>query len=160
MAPSTKGIATPKPTGLARLPVVGRIFRRKQPKPTAEGSLDDEKVEDGPTRPHGVQAKADPPASAMGVFSDLPPSHLNDLVDPKSVDKLTAMGGLDGLIAKLRVNPESGLTDADEAAIEHRRSAYGSNKLPARKSKSLLYLMYLAMKDRVLVRSRAFLGTR
>lgn len=42
------------------------------------------------------------------------------------------------------------------ASIDDRRRAYGSNIIPDRKSKSLLELMWLALKDRVLVRFTRF----
>ncbi len=39
-----------------------------------------------------------------------------------------------------------------EASLEERRRVYGANILPTRKTKSLLQLMWLALKDKVLVR--------
>jgi hypothetical protein len=45
------------------------------------------------------------------------------------------------------------LQDVSAVSIEHRRRAYGANVVPHRKSKSLLKLMWLALKDRVLVSS-------
>ena len=113
------------------------------------------------------------------------PYHLAALVDPKSLESLEAMGGIDGLLAGLGVDPANGLsvggktsesgdtpavavTDpagekgeakdksthqgpAYNGSVEDRRRVYGSNVLPVRKSKSLLELMWLALKDKVLV---------
>ena len=41
--------------------------------------------------------------------------------------------------------------DAYNAPIEERERVYGKNVLPTRKTKSLLQLMWLALKDKVLV---------
>lgn len=42
--------------------------------------------------------------------------------------------------------------DVSAVSMEQRRGVYGANVLPDRKSKSLLQLMWMALKDRVLVR--------
>lgn len=106
------------------------------------------------------------------------PSRLAMLVDPKSLDDLERIGGINGLLQGLGVDSTKGLTmglDAGAretgapragadmpsgngaqwtASIEKRREIYGKNDLPARNSKSIFYLMWLALKDKVLV-SRA-----
>ena len=46
--------------------------------------------------------------------------------------------------------------DAYSGSLEDRKRVYGSNILPARKSKSLLQLMWLALKDKVLVSTSHF----
>jgi len=46
--------------------------------------------------------------------------------------------------------------DAYSGSLEDRQRVYGSNILPARKSKSLLQLMWLALKDKVLVSTSHF----
>jgi Ca2+-transporting ATPase len=100
------------------------------------------------------------------------PYHLASLVDPKNLESLEAIGGIEGLLAGLGTNPASGLringmesksVDApsdEEAAneggaytgtVEDRQRVYGSNVLPVRKSRSLLELMWLTLKDKVLV---------
>ena len=115
------------------------------------------------------------------------PSTLAVLVDPKSLESLEKIGGSQGLLAGLGVDPTKGLTGGDdevkaaesstrptdeEAAIEavpldksgaqwkadleERRRVYGRNDLPERKSKSLLLLMWIAFKDKVLVSSPRF----
>lgn len=91
---------------------------------------------------------------------------------------MEAMGGIDGLLRGLGTDPNQGLrswqyaestqrTDAEggnaggagaggdtpqsRASADDRRRVYGVNQMPARKSKSLLLLMWLALKDKVLV---------
>ena len=102
------------------------------------------------------------------------PSRLAMLVDPKSLDDLEKIGGIDGLLEGLGVDGQKGLlVSAEEgssgergeagvegrsgaqweAGMEDRRRVYGRNELPERKSKSLLLLMWLAFKDKVLVSS-------
>ena len=109
------------------------------------------------------------------------PYHLASLVDPKNLDVLCALGGISGLLQGLGVNSMTGLrivgrppqpgeppsvvvTDPDGekaeshetpafgATVEDRKRVYGSNVLPVRKTRTLLQLMWLALKDRVLVR--------
>ncbi|WVQ83119.1 calcium-translocating P-type ATPase, PMCA-type [Cryptococcus sp. DSM 104549] len=103
------------------------------------------------------------------------PSRLAMLVDPKSLEDLEKIGGIDGLLAGLGVDGRKGLsvgtdegsvetgaprTSADmpgghgpewRAGMDQRRKVYGRNDLPERKSKSLLLLMWLALKDKVLI---------
>ena len=108
------------------------------------------------------------------------PSRLAMLVDPKSLEDLTKIGGIKGLLSGLGVDGNKGLSvgsdsaqatqagaprSSDEterrdgaqwtASMDTRRKIYGQNDLPIRPSKSLLYLMWLAFKDAVLVRSLA-----
>ena len=52
--------------------------------------------------------------------------------------------------------PEDGTGPTYDADLEERRRVYGANVIPTRQSKSLLQLMWLALKDKVLV-STAFL---
>jgi Ca2+-transporting ATPase len=90
-------------------------------------------------------------------------------VDPKSVEALQKMGGIDALLEALGTNPTKGLSATSlgtsekeqtekskgasyEASLEDRKRVYGSNTVPTRKSKSLLLLMWLALKDKILVR--------
>ena len=47
--------------------------------------------------------------------------------------------------------------EAFSASLEDRRRVFGENVLPSRKTKSLLSLMWLALKDKVLVRTRLYL---
>lgn len=113
------------------------------------------------------------------------PYHLASLVDPKSLDTLEAMHGITGLLQGLGVNATSGLNlggkapqpgdapsvvvtdpagekiDSHESpafggTVEDRQRVYGSNVLPVRRTRTLLELMWLALKDRVLVRPARF----
>ena len=106
------------------------------------------------------------------------PSRLAMLVDPKSLEDLTKIGGIKGLLQGLGVDGNKGLTVGSDSAVatqagaprssdevdrrdgpqwtasmDVRRKVYGKNDLPIRPSKSLLYLMWLAFKDAVLVSS-------
>lgn len=121
------------------------------------------------------------------------PSRLASLVDPKNLDSLTELGGVDGLIKSLGTHLHHGLSseslcqkiassktehvvddgggggggdgeygssrkasshpqDPFKTTFEDRKRVYGVNILPVRRSKSLLLLMWLALKDKVLVR--------
>ena len=113
------------------------------------------------------------------------PYHLASLIDPRSLESLEAIGGINGLLAGLGVDSTNGLNVGGErseskdspavvttaptyktgetegelthegatytSTAEDRRRVYGSNVLPVRRSKSLLELMWLALKDKVLV---------
>ncbi|KAI6009320.1 Ca-transporting ATPase [Pisolithus marmoratus] len=135
------------------------------------------------------------------------PYNLASLLDPKNLDALEAMGGIDALLEGLGIHPTRGLLvgipddredgpgagagasqrhdrhatmnpDATEslalpvplhplasgvggtaehsrdpyhATLQERKQVYGENLLPQRPSKSLLALMWLALKDKVLV---------
>ena len=102
------------------------------------------------------------------------PYHLASLVDPKNLEALETMGGINGLLAGLGVDPTNGLntvgtlTPSEEGggwaksshevtahtgSVEDRRRVYGSNTHPVHKSKSLLKLMWLTLEDKVLVSS-------
>ncbi|KAF7312342.1 Calcium-transporting ATPase [Mycena indigotica] len=138
------------------------------------------------------------------------PNHLAMMLDPKNLETLEEMGGVDGLLESLGTSPDTGLrgdsltrtqttasgqgpgdgrpgagvgasqrhdpekgaetvpaitltdpqgekstdwdsTAAFSASLNERRRVYGDNVLPRRKTKSLLSLMYAAMKDKVLI---------
>lgn len=130
----------------------------------------------------------------MYAFLNHSPVRLASLVDPKSLESLTNMGGVDGVISGLGTHPSRGLEPdavgpANEGAVdskdanrvvpepatagdnntpppppasstsgaaykasyEDRTRVYGHNVLPSRKSKTLLQLMWIAMKDKVLI---------
>ncbi|GAA97755.1 hypothetical protein E5Q_04434, partial [Mixia osmundae IAM 14324] len=136
--------------GLARLPVVGRLFARKT-------SVDE--TEEPSEKKSGlvVPELPDPSPAEMGPFT-IPPSKLAHIFDPKSVDELAALGGSDALLQSLHSDQKNGLVaDADGggrvpgASIADRQRIFGANKLPTRQSKSLLKLMWLAMQDKVLI---------
>ncbi|GJE94582.1 cation-translocating P-type ATPase [Phanerochaete sordida] len=76
-------------------------------------------------------------------------------VDEEAVPGIVVTGD-DGEeeIAKMApsdVGSDKGPDDAYAATIEDRHRVYGENVLPSRKTKSLLQLMWLALKDKVLV---------
>ncbi|KAK8858928.1 calcium-translocating P-type ATPase, PMCA-type [Kwoniella newhampshirensis] len=101
------------------------------------------------------------------------PSRLAMLVDPKSLSDLEKIGGITGLLEGLGVQGNKGLMVTDgqtgsgaprssadmsagnspqwKASLEERRRVYGKNDLPKRSSKSLLLLMWIALKDKVLI---------
>ncbi|QRV74869.1 calcium-transporting ATPase [Ceratobasidium sp. AG-Ba] len=106
------------------------------------------------------------------------PLVLASLVDPKSLQSLQSMGGSEGLLRGLgtdtnlglrswqysetgeRSDPEGGNAGGagaggdspiTRATVDDRRRVYGANVMPTRKSKGLLLLMWLALKDKVLV---------
>ncbi|WRT66112.1 calcium-translocating P-type ATPase, PMCA-type [Kwoniella shivajii] len=103
------------------------------------------------------------------------PSRLAMLVDPKSLEDLEKIGGVKGLLHGLGVDGKKGLnggtsegkveTGAPRSSSEmpgsnepqwrtgmdDRRRIYGKNELPERVSKSLLQLMWIAFKDKVLI---------
>ncbi|KAF8972113.1 hypothetical protein BDZ97DRAFT_1752724 [Flammula alnicola] len=132
------------------------------------------------------------------------PYQLAHMLDPKNANTLISLGGVEGLIRGLGVNPAHGLSTksaaskkpgaglgashrhdsetlkgdehhnlpeivltepggqvasptasddgaAFKATIEDRRRVFGENVLPVRISKTLLQLMWLALKDKVLI---------
>ena len=93
------------------------------------------------------------------------PSRLAMLVDPKSLADLEKIGGTPGLLDGLGIHGSKGVLDGSDSSqgtqsssgaqwgvsMDKRREIYGRNDLPARQSKSLLLLMWLAFKDYVLI---------
>ena len=147
-----------KPSFMARVPVVGRCFGGGKKAKKADAN---EQEKDGVKAKLQVRQLPEPTPEQLGPFVDAPAVALNDLVDPKSLEHLETLGGFDGLVAKLHADPLNGLPDADDdvlkgapagTSVADRRRIYGENRLPARKTKSLLQLMWLALQDRVLVR--------
>lgn len=103
------------------------------------------------------------------------PSRLAMLVDPKSLEDLQKIGGIEGVLDGLGVDGTRGLNTSGDggaprsgadmpggngpqwnATIEDRQRAYGKNDLPVRPAKTLLQLMWAAFKDKVLVSDRVF----
>jgi len=96
------------------------------------------------------------------------PYALAALLDPKTLEDLNTMGGLEGICTGLGTNPTRGLSahslgqgardgeksggeGAFAASLSDRQRVYGTNSLPTRPSKSLPQFMWLAFKDKVLV---------
>ncbi|TRM65028.1 hypothetical protein BD626DRAFT_547303 [Schizophyllum amplum] len=98
------------------------------------------------------------------------------MLDPKSITALEDIGGIDGLMKGLGTTEAHGLTgapsvgkassssvhlpttpptggkgDASTATFEDRQRVYGPNTIPTRASKTLLQLMWVAFKDKVLI---------
>ena len=96
------------------------------------------------------------------------PVQLASLVDPKSLEKLDNLGGVEGLRGlgtSLRRGLSSDLlrnhgttapygmqiTPTSSVTIEDRQRVYGQNVLPQRPSKTLLRFVWLALQDKVIV---------
>jgi Ca2+-transporting ATPase len=94
------------------------------------------------------------------------PYELAGMLDPKNIGTLVGFGGIDGLLRGLGTNPDTGLMTNTQylessynpdnllvfsATIEDRRRVYGENVLPTRNEKTLLRLIWTALKDKVLV---------
>ncbi|GAA5906237.1 hypothetical protein JCM6882_006083 [Rhodosporidiobolus microsporus] len=99
----------------------------------------------------------DPSPAEMAPFAtDLTPSALYNLVDPKSYDHLASLGGTPGVLKGLKTSAQTGLTEtggagSSVAEAEDRRRVYGENRVPAKKSKSFLELCWAAYTDKVLI---------
>ncbi|CAE6429378.1 unnamed protein product [Rhizoctonia solani] len=133
------------------------------------------KDEESEEPPHHIDPSAD---TTDPTPFDQKPLVLASLVDPKSLPSLESMGGSDGLLRGLGTDANLGLrswqyadsgqshdpekgegggagaggdTPQSRASSDDRRRVYGVNVMPSRKSKGLLLLMWLALKDKVLV---------
>ena len=151
---------SPTPTHVGSASEIGDSEKRKQKKAKRNGNGSAERT-------------LDPTPFAFE------PYHLASLVDPKNLDSLEAMDGIAGLLAGLGVDSATGLDIGGKGAPIvtiaaptnkgfpgegaayagtpwDRQRVYGPNILPIRKSKSLLELMWLALKDKVLVSASTF----
>ncbi|KAF8754101.1 Sarcoplasmic/endoplasmic reticulum calcium ATPase 3 [Rhizoctonia solani] len=156
---------SPTPTGTTAAATL--ISEKKK------SSKKDEESEEQP--PHHIDPSEDTTDPAP---FDQKPLVLASLVDPKNLQSLESMGGSDGLLRGLGTDTNMGLrswqytdsghnhdpekgegggagaggdTPQSRASVDDRRRVYGVNVMPSRKSKSLLLLMWLALKDKVLV---------
>ncbi len=110
------------------------------------------------------------------------PSKLAALLDPKSLDELEKLGGIEGVLHGLGADGVRGLKDANlpadakveadgrnrdaeaggpphdgpqyRASFDDRKNVYGDNTLPKKKSKSFLQLCWGAFQDKMLVGCR------
>ncbi|KAH7160996.1 hypothetical protein EDB81DRAFT_714091 [Dactylonectria macrodidyma] len=94
---------------------------------------------------------------------DYSPGQLNKLLNPKSVDALRALGGLQGLVQGLRTDINTGLSvdeagNGNQATGEHdslfaadRIRVYGRNQLPPKKPKSIWRLAWITFQEPVLI---------
>lgn len=96
--------------------------------------------------------KPDPSPEEMKPFDTrLTPSSLYNLIDPKNVDHLKELGGPDGILKGLGSDRKLGLQEGGPISNEERIRVYGANRIPERKSKTLLQLMWAAYQDKVLI---------
>lgn len=103
--------------------------------------------------------RPDPTDEEMSPFpTSLKPSHFYELINPKNIQALTELGGTEGVLKGLNTDPKKGLNDEDKAGLEDRERVYGENRIPVKKGKSLLRLMWMAYQDKVLVRCFFFLS--
>jgi len=134
--------------------------------PTAKGMADKGDGSDAPPPVAHVNPADDTTDPTPFAFK---PYALAALLDPKTLEDLDKMGGLENLCAGLGTNPTKGLSahslgqgagaDGEKsggegpfaAPLSDRQRVYGTNSLPTRPSKSLLQFMWLAFKDKVLV---------
>lgn len=109
--------------------------------------------------------RADPSPEEMAPFSTiLTPSALYNLIDPKSLDALEKLGGIEGVLEGLGTDRKTGLVDragedgkgGRNVKIADRERVYGANRTPERKGKSLLQLAWMAYQDKVLVSTAFF----
>ncbi|CUA75881.1 hypothetical protein RSOLAG22IIIB_01882 [Rhizoctonia solani] len=158
------GQLSPTPTGTTAAATL--ISEKKKPKK-------DEAIEEQP--PHHIDPNADTTDPTPFLQK---PLVLASLVDPKSLQSLESIGGSEGLLRGLGTDSNLGLrswqytdsgqnhdpekgqgggagaggdTPQSRASVEDRRRVYGVNVMPSRKSKGLLLLMWLALKDKVLL---------
>jgi len=136
------------------------------PSPTTKGSGEKGDGNDSPPAIAHINPNDDTTDPTPFAFK---PFALAALVDPKTLEDLEKMGGLEGLCTGLGTNPTRGLSahslglgggaDGEKsggegplgAPLSDRQRVYGVNSLPVRRSKSLLQFMWLALKDKVLV---------
>jgi Ca2+-transporting ATPase len=112
---------------------------------------------------HGLNTgKGTPPtqhASPDLTLQSFTVSHATEKDPPKPDIMITSPAGEpQGMQSSVSLGGGSGLSDAVQfsegaykASIEDRQRIFGQNILPRRPSKSLLQLMWLALKDKVLV---------
>lgn len=152
--------------------------RTKGPESTNETS--EEKPKDADTEKDGEKKPAAKSPLVEEVQDPTPyafrPNALANLIanNAKDLDALEQMGGADGLVRGLGSDRTKGLSaeatapgggdqptgdkpaDVFSAPLGVRQRIYGQNVLPTRPAKSLWLLMWLALKDKVLVRNRVF----
>ncbi|KAL2809123.1 calcium-translocating P-type ATPase [Aspergillus granulosus] len=86
------------------------------------------------------------------------PGQLDKLLNPKSLDTLRALGGLEGLARGLHVDLSAGLS-VDEVSssssskdrLDPRTRVFGANRLPPKKPKSIWRLAWITLQEAVLI---------
>lgn len=95
----------------------------------------------------------DPTPEQMGPFKGAEPIMLGSMVHDKFLNVVQERGGIDQLVADLHSNATNGLSESSAPAgtsIDDRRRIYGENRIPQRKPKTLLQLMWIAFQDKIL----------
>ncbi|ORX98964.1 PMCA-type calcium-translocating P-type ATPase [Basidiobolus meristosporus CBS 931.73] len=97
----------------------------------------------------------------QGSSFDVSCEQLCDLFDPKSMDKLKALGGAEGLARSLKVDLKAGLskdeqlsataTGESEHSFDERQEAFGQNVLPTTEQQSFWSLVREAYDDKTLI---------
>jgi magnesium-transporting ATPase (P-type) len=64
--------------------------------------------------------------------------------------KSSEFNGVRGILEKLKVDGNKGLTSSNEQDLEQRRTAYGVNEIPPKPAKSFLSLCWEALCDMIL----------
>lgn len=93
-----------------------------------------------------ISATSDSPLQPSGFPISI--EELSALHDPKSLQKLHELGGIDHLAKNLQTDAASGLNESD---LAERKEKYGANFLPSKSTKSFFRLCAEAMKDKVLI---------
>ncbi|CAF0850043.1 unnamed protein product [Brachionus calyciflorus] len=80
---------------------------------------------------------------------DISSKELSELI--KSSELLAKLGGVDGLLLKLKADPKKGLDSTDENDIKSRITYFGCNVIPIRSSDSFFHIMFNTVKDPTLI---------
>ncbi|KAL3456700.1 hypothetical protein BJX64DRAFT_36723 [Aspergillus heterothallicus] len=103
---------------------------------------------------HGVESDAEHVANNPFDYS---PGQLTKMYNPKSLDTLRALGGLEGLARGLHVDIKAGLSvdELSSPSVKDRSDArtrvFGRNQLPPRKPKSIWRLAWITLHEAVLI---------
>jgi Ca2+-transporting ATPase len=142
---------TVKKGALAKIPLLKRFAA------TEEVPIPDEEADEVANAKGQVAELPDPTPEQMGAFKGYEPKALGDMVHNKFLNELRERGGAEAVIAGLHTDASNGLSESGApsgTSIDDRRRIYGENRIPQRKAKTLLQLMWIAFQDKILV-SRA-----
>lgn len=90
-------------------------------------------------------------------------NEIYDMIESKSLAKLRELGGVEGLAQLLETDLSQGLRDDNPVtsepslkvisgpSLQEREELYGVNRIPLKKTKTILELMWLALQDKVLI---------
>jgi Ca2+-transporting ATPase len=111
-------------------------------------------------KPLDPNPRTETSVTAHGNPFNYTPDQLNNLLNPKSLDTLRALGGLEGLARGLHVDLNAGLSVDEVAAGEgsfakgpsdSRSGVFGRNVLPPKKPKSIWRLAWITLQEAVLI---------